>query len=81
MHSTLQRLFVFGHHDEFKLSAAAQGRRHVVIGLVQDAVTATVTATLPGVLEVDERIVYVCCVATVSATTFLVLRTRVVHAI
>ncbi len=80
LHFVLQRTFVFAHQEEFHLSADQQAGRYVLIALVQYSITATATALLPDLLGLDERIVYVGCVLTISASTFLFLRSRVFHA-
>ena len=79
-HFTLQRFFVFRSRTAFKLSAGHQAGRYVAVGSVQYAITAAATALLPGWLGVSERAVYVVTVAVISATTFLLLRSRVFHA-
>lgn len=80
LHFILQRFFVFADADAFALTGAQQVRRYLVIGAVQYAITALATATLPELLGVDERVIYVAVVVFISACTFLMLRTRVFHA-
>lgn len=77
---SMQRWFVFAHSDDFALSRGAQFVRYVQIGAIQYAITAAATAVLPGVLGIDEQIVYVATALIAAAITFVVLRFVVFHA-
>jgi putative flippase GtrA len=74
---TLQRFFVFANHDEFALGLRHQLGRYLVAAAVSYAVTAGLTAVLPGLLGVDERVVYVAVAIVVAGVTYLVVRTHV----
>lgn len=77
LHFALQRYYVFRSRTGFALAFHEQALNYVLLGLVQYAFTATMTAVLPGVLGVDERIVYVGAVGVATVFAFLVLRLHV----
>ena len=78
LHFNLQRGFVF-RDREFALGTFDQGRRYLATAATQYTLAALSTAILPGVLGVDEQVVYVVTALTLAAITFLVLRTHVFH--
>ncbi len=78
-HFTLQRVFVWVHHEEFALSTRAQAGRYLAVSLTQYGVTAASTAVLPGALGVSTESVYVLVTACTTAINFTVFRTRVFH--
>ena len=80
VHFVLQRRFVFGDRSSFALSVAEQARAYAVMVPIQYGLTALGTAVLPGLLGTTEQVAYVATVAIISATTFLILRSRVFHA-
>lgn len=80
VHFTLQRLFVWTHHEEFALPLAHQVGRYLVVAAVQYGVTAASTGLLPAALGVPTEIVYLVTVAVVLSTNFLVFRNRIFHA-
>lgn len=77
---TLQRRFVFPTSEGFALAPRAQLARYVAAVLVQYAITATVTAKVPGWLGVPEADVYVVTVLCLAVCAFLTLRSVVFHA-
>lgn len=79
VHFTLQRVFVWVHHEEFMLSIHQQARRYLLVASLQYAVTAASTALLPGLLGVSFELVYLVTVGVVTATNFLVYGNRVFH--
>lgn len=79
LHFTLQRTFVFANHDEFSLQIHHQLGRYLLVAGTQYLATAGLTAALPGVLGLDERIVYVGVVVVLTAITFVINRTFVFH--
>jgi putative flippase GtrA len=79
LHFLLQRRFVFPTEEGFALERGAQLRRYVPAVLIQYGVTATSTATLPRVLGVPERDVYVVTVLVLAVIAFLTLRSLVFH--
>src|SRR5580704_15033876 len=63
VHFTLQRLFVWTHHEEFALPLGHQVGRYLVAAAVQYGVTAAATALLPSSLDVPAETVYLATVA------------------
>lgn len=80
LHFTLQRLFVWTHHEEFALPLAHQAGRYLVVASVQYGVTAASTALLPSALGVSTEVVYLATVAVVLSVNFLVFRHGIFHA-
>jgi putative flippase GtrA len=80
VHFTLQRVFVWTHHEEFALPLHHQAGRYLVVAGVQYGVTAASTALLPTALGVSTEIVYLVTVAVVLSVNFLVFRHRIFHA-
>lgn len=79
VHFTLQRVFVWVHHEEFMLSIRQQARRYLLVAGVQYGVTAASTAVLPRALGVSSELVYLVTVAVVTAINFVVYGNRVFH--
>lgn len=80
LHFALQRWFVFA-REAFALPMRQQVLRYIPMGGAQYAFTATMTAVLPGVLDLPEQAVYVAAALVASAATFLFLRGSVFHAV
>jgi putative flippase GtrA len=80
VHFTLQRMFVWTHHEEFALPLHHQAGRYLVAAGVQYGITAASTSLLPPVLGVSTEIVYLATVAVVLATNFVVFRHGIFHA-
>ena len=80
VHFTLQRLFVWTHHEEFALPLAHQVGRYLAVAAVQYGVTAASTALLPAALGVSTEAVYLATVAVVLSANFLVFRNGIFHA-
>jgi putative flippase GtrA len=80
VHFTLQRLFVWTHHDEFALPLRRQVGRYLTYAAAQYGVTAASTALLPPVLGVSAEIVYLATVAAVVSLNFVVFRHGIFHA-
>ena len=80
VHFTLQRLFVWAHHDEFALPLHHQLGRYLAAAAVQYGVTAASTGLLPSALGVSTEIVYLATFAVVVCTNFLVFRNGIFHA-
>ena len=80
VHFTLQRLFVWTHHEEFALPLGHQVGRYLAVAAVQYGVTAASTALLPSALGVSTEIVYLVTVAVVLSVNFLVFRHGIFHA-
>jgi putative flippase GtrA len=80
LHFTLQRVFVWTHHEEFALPFAHQVGRYLAVAGLQYAVTAASTALLPSALGVSTELVYLVTVAFVLSVNFLVFRHGIFHA-
>ena len=80
VHFTLQRLFVWSHHEEFALPLHHQVGRYLTVAGTQYGLTIASTALLPAALGVPTEIVYLVTVAALAATNFLVFRHRIFHA-
>ncbi len=80
VHFTLQRLFVWRHHEEFALALSHQVGRYLLAAAVQYGVTAASTGLLPSALGVSAEIVYLATVALVLSSNFLVFRNGIFHA-
>jgi putative flippase GtrA len=80
VHFTLQRLFVWTHHEEFALPLRHQAGRYLVVAGIQYGVTAASTALLPSALGVPTEIVYLATVAVLLGVNFLVFRHAIFHA-
>jgi len=78
-HFTLQRVFVWRHDHGYALALRAQVIRYLVIAGAQYGITAAITATLPSALGVDTEVVYLVTAVLLTATTFLLMRSRVFH--
>jgi putative flippase GtrA len=79
VHFTLQRVFVWTHHEEFALPMHHQAARYLAAASVQYGLTAASTAFLPSLLGAPTEIVYLVTVAAVISTNFLVFRHGIFH--
>lgn len=80
VHFTLQRVFVWTHHEDFALPLRHQVGRYLAVAAVQYGVTAASTSLLPGALGAPTEVVYLATVATVISINFLVFRHAIFHA-
>jgi putative flippase GtrA len=80
VHFTLQRAFVWIHHEEFALPLGQQAIRYLIAATVQYGLTAASTSLLPLALGVSTEIVYLATVAVVLTVNFLVFRHGIFHA-
>ena len=78
-HFTLQRYFVWVHHEEFALSLRTQAARYLILAAAQYGLTAAATAILPGALHVDTELVYLATFVVITPTSFVLFRHRVFH--
>ncbi len=78
-HFTLQRYFVWVHHEEFALSLRTQAARYLVLAAAQYGLTAAATAILPRALHIDTELVYLATFAVITPTSFVLFRHRVFH--
>jgi putative flippase GtrA len=74
VHFTLQRLFVWIHHEEFALPLHHQAGRYLTVAGAQYGLTIASTSLLPAALGVSAEIVYLVTVAVLASTNFLVFR-------
>ncbi len=79
LHFTLQRVFVWAHHEEFALPLHRQLGRYLVLAAIQYAVTAASTSLLPAPLGLSTEVVYLATAAVVISLNFLLFRTRIFH--
>jgi len=80
VHFTLQRLFVWMHHEEFALPLRHQLGRYLVSAAVQYGLTAASTGLLPSALGISAELVYLATVAAMLGSNFLVFRYGIFHA-
>ena len=79
VHFTLQRVFVWVHHEEFVLSIHQQAGRYLLLAALQYGVTAAAVAVLPSALGVSSLTAYFGAVVVVTAANFLIFGSRVFH--
>jgi putative flippase GtrA len=79
LHFTLQRLFVWRHHEKFALAVHHQAARYLCVCGSQYGVTALSTAQLPTLLGLPVEVVYLLTMLTVAGINFIVFRGRVFH--
>jgi putative flippase GtrA len=80
VHFTLQRLFVWTHHDEFALPVHHQVGWYLTNSAAQYGLTAASTSLLPSALNVSTEIVYLATAAVFVGTNFVVFRHGIFHA-
>jgi putative flippase GtrA len=78
-HFSLQRYFVWSHHEEFALPLHHQLVRYLPIALTNYGVVAIALAVLPHALHTSSLSVYLVAVLTMTALSFLLFRTNVFH--
>jgi putative flippase GtrA len=79
VHFTLQRTFVWVHHEEFALPFPHQARRYLAVAGTQLAVTALSTSLLPAALGLSTEVVYLGTVVVLTTANFLLFRNVVFH--
>jgi putative flippase GtrA len=79
VHFTLQRLFVWAHHEEYALPLHRQAARYLVFAGAQYGLTAISTAVLPAALGLPVYPVYFATVAILVSLNFLVFRNAIFH--
>jgi putative flippase GtrA len=80
VHFTLQRLFVWVHHEEFALPFQRQALRYLTVAAAQFGTTALSTALLPRALGLSTEVVYLITVVLLTGANFLLFRNVVFHA-
>jgi len=79
-HFTLQRVFVWRHTAlPYALRLHHQLVRYLALAGLQYGLTAAIIATLPSALSVSPELVYLPTVAVLSATNFVLFRSRIFH--
>jgi putative flippase GtrA len=81
IHFTLQRLFVWRHHQRFALATHHQAVRYLGMCAAQYATTALSTSQLPDRLGLPVEAVYLMTLLTITVVNFAVFRGRVFHPI
>ena len=80
LHFTLQRFFVWVHHEEFALPLHRQAGRYLVVAGVQYAITAAAISVLPSALDLPVTPVYYATAIALASVNFLIFRGGVFHA-
>lgn len=78
-HFTLQRAFVWRHHQDFALAAHHQAARYLCVCASQYGITAASTYWLPALLGLPVEAVYLMTMITLAIVNFLLFRGRVFH--
>ena len=79
-HFTLQRYFVWSHHEEFALPLRYQLVRYLPIALLNYGVVAIALLVLPHALHAPSGVIYLASTLSMTSISFLLFRTRVFHA-
>ncbi len=79
LHFTLQRVFVWAHHEEFTLPVRHQLPRYLALAVTQYTITAVSIAVLPGALGLPTEAVYVATMALLASCNFLLFRYVIFH--
>ncbi len=79
VHFTLQRVFVWRHHEDFALAVHHQALRYLCVCASQYAVTAASTYWLPDLLGLPVEVVYIATMIALAVFNFIVFRGRVFH--
>jgi putative flippase GtrA len=80
VHFTLQRFFVWIHHEEFALPLRHQVGRYLLVAGAQYGITVVSTSFLPALLGVSTEVVYLATVGLLLGVNFLVYRYGIFHA-
>jgi putative flippase GtrA len=80
VHYSLQRFFVWVHHEEFSLPVREQVGRYVLVAATQYGTTAAVTAFLPSALHISTTIVFFAWATCITAINFVIFRHGIFHA-
>ena len=79
-HFNLQRLYVWRHAAAFALPLHHQLARYLTMAGIQYGLTAAITSTVPHALGISPELVYLPTVTVITATNFLIFRSRIFHA-
>jgi putative flippase GtrA len=80
IHFTLQRFFVWAHHENFALPLNHQVGRYLLAAGIQYGLAAVATSVLPSVLGVAPEAVYLVVAPLLTAVNFIVFRYVIFHA-
>ncbi len=80
LHFTLQRVFVWRHHEDYALAVHHQAVRYLCLCGSQYGLTALSTSQLPPLLGLPVEVVYLLTMLTLAAFNFLFFRNRIFHA-
>lgn len=80
VHFTLQRFFVWVHHEDFAMPIQHQLRRYLTLALIQYGTTALGTDLLPRATGVPTVVVYLGIMIIWVMSNFLLYRYRIFHA-
>jgi putative flippase GtrA len=78
-HFTLQRFFVWAHHEGYALPFNHQAARYLAVAGAQYGLTAASTSVLPAALGLPVEVVYFATVAALVSVNFLIFRNGVFH--
>jgi putative flippase GtrA len=78
-HFTLQRVFVWVHHEEFALPLHEQAGRYVIMAGVQYGLTVASTAILPAATGIPVEWIYIGTVICLVSVNFFVFRGAIFH--
>ena len=79
IHFTLQRVFVWRHHDAFALAMHSQAVRYLCVCGSQYGVTALATSQLPSLVGLPVEVIYLMTMFAIAIFNFLVFRGGVFH--
>jgi len=79
LHFTLQRVFVWRHHEDFALAAHRQAWRYLCVCASQYGLTALSTSQLPDLVGLPVEVVYVATMLALAAINFAIFRGGVFH--
>jgi putative flippase GtrA len=78
-HFSLQRFFVWVHHEDFSLSLRHQLARYLFLAVTQYVTTVLATVFLPSALHLPVTAVFLGWTVTVTVINFLLFRLRIFH--
>jgi putative flippase GtrA len=78
-HFTLQRFFVWVHHEEFALPIRHQLGRYLTIAAIQYGTTAAATDLLPKAIGLPTTVIYLAVVGGWTVSNFVVFRLAIFH--
>ena len=79
VHFTLQRLFVWAHHERFTLPLHQQLGRYLSAAGTQYGLTAASTSLLPHALGLPTEVVYLVTAPLLASINFLLFRNGIFH--